>query len=359
MSETMLSITTDSEINMTSETLHQAFGDVIAAVNTIAHGELKGHVTLEATDIPSSTETGNDLQLDQKCWTVVTFNNVNRRQMLNIASVYDWICNEIYHITFNTASDKNFVRWYLDDSFTFKKPEPPPAPKKVKVKISEIFGPTIQGEGCLVGMPTIFVRTAGCDYRCRWCDTKYAVDCEKENWKDMTCEEIFKEIKKLSNKPILITLSGGNPALFDFSELIDMGHAENYTFAVETQGSIYPEWFNYVDYITVSPKPPSSGMETDFDKLDKCLKGPQVPKIILKVVVGSDGDYEYAKKIFNKYPEFEHYITPCNANPGKPNLEQIYNQTKYIAQKMVEDGLYNVAIVPQLHVLLWQNQRGV
>ena len=44
-----------------------------------------------------------------------------------------------------------------------------------KVRVSEIFGPTVQGEGPLIGKPTVFVRTGGCDYRCNWCDTLYAV----------------------------------------------------------------------------------------------------------------------------------------------------------------------------------------
>ena len=45
-----------------------------------------------------------------------------------------------------------------------------------KLRISEIFGPTIQGEGALIGKPTVFVRAGGCDYRCSWCDTLYAVE---------------------------------------------------------------------------------------------------------------------------------------------------------------------------------------
>jgi 7-carboxy-7-deazaguanine synthase len=44
------------------------------------------------------------------------------------------------------------------------------------IRISEIFGPTIQGEGVLIGLPTVFVRTGGCDYRCSWCDSLHAVD---------------------------------------------------------------------------------------------------------------------------------------------------------------------------------------
>ena len=45
-----------------------------------------------------------------------------------------------------------------------------------QIRVNEIFGPTIQGEGALIGQPTIFVRTGGCDYRCSWCDTLHAVD---------------------------------------------------------------------------------------------------------------------------------------------------------------------------------------
>jgi organic radical activating enzyme len=46
---------------------------------------------------------------------------------------------------------------------------------KERIRISKIFGPTIQGEGPLIGRPIVFVRTGGCDYRCSWCDTLYAV----------------------------------------------------------------------------------------------------------------------------------------------------------------------------------------
>jgi 7-carboxy-7-deazaguanine synthase len=58
---------------------------------------------------------------------------------------------------------------------------------KERIRISEIFGPTIQGEGPLIGRPTVFVRTGGCDYRCSWCDTLYAVLPEyRDEWKLMT-----------------------------------------------------------------------------------------------------------------------------------------------------------------------------
>jgi len=83
------------------------------------------------------------------------------------------------------------------------------------ILISEIFGPTVQGEGPLIGRPTVFVRTGGCDYRCAWCDTLYAVLPEhRGEWRLMAPAEIERRIEELAgNDPVLVTLSGGNPAL--------------------------------------------------------------------------------------------------------------------------------------------------
>ena len=65
------------------------------------------------------------------------------------------------------------------------------------IRISEIFGPTIQGEGALIGQPTVFVRTGGCDYRCVWCDTPHAVDSAyRDEWKPMSAEEILTKVEK-------------------------------------------------------------------------------------------------------------------------------------------------------------------
>jgi len=96
------------------------------------------------------------------------------------------------------------------------------------ILISEIFGPTVQGEGPLVGRPTVFVRTGGCDYRCAWCDTLYAVLPEhRDEWKLMTPAEVASSVDQLtSNNPVLVTLSGGNPALQPLGSVIEIGHAK-------------------------------------------------------------------------------------------------------------------------------------
>lgn len=76
------------------------------------------------------------------------------------------------------------------------------------IRVSEIFGPTIQGEGVLIGQPTVFVRTGGCDYRCSWCDTLHAVDSEyRDQWQPMSVEEIWEEVRRLSGGvPLTVSL---------------------------------------------------------------------------------------------------------------------------------------------------------
>ena len=111
-----------------------------------------------------------------------------------------------------------------------------------RIRISEIFGPTIQGEGPLIGRPTVFVRTGGCDYRCTWCDTLYAVLPEyRDDWVPMTPDEIMARVNELAGgKPVLVSLSGGNPALQPLAPLIALGRERGLSFVMETQGSKRP-----------------------------------------------------------------------------------------------------------------------
>ena len=235
------------------------------------------------------------------------------------------------------------------------------------VRISEIFGVTVQGEGALIGKPTVFVRTGGCDYRCHWCDTLYAVETEhKAEWNPMTAQEILAEVQKLSgDQPILITLSGGNPAIQPLSELIDLGHSVGHTFALETQGSVAQEWFKRLDYLTLSPKPPSSKQITRWDRLDRCVAYANSSKVqvCLKVVVFDEDDYAYARHVASRYPTIPFYLQAGNHTP--PHLAQeidiagILGRMDWLIQRATEDRWYSVTILPQLHTLLWGNKRGV
>jgi 7-carboxy-7-deazaguanine synthase len=233
-----------------------------------------------------------------------------------------------------------------------------------KIKVSEIFGPTIQGEGAVIGRPTVFVRTGGCDYRCDWCDTLHAVDSEyRHTWKPMSATDIFAQIKILSNNhPILVSLSGGNPAIQPLGDLITLGKKHDYSFMMETQGSIAQDWFKDLDILTLSPKPPSSKMPTDFTKLNDCIAAAgQGAQVSLKIVIFDDLDYAYAKDIAARYPTLPLYIQPGNPNTNEAAIDQndLNARMLWLIEKATNDNWYKPTILPQLHVTLWGNKKGV
>ncbi len=232
-----------------------------------------------------------------------------------------------------------------------------------KIRISEIFGPTIQGEGALIGRPTVFVRTGGCDYRCSWCDTLHAVDSEfRADWIPMNAEDIFGKIEDLSGgTPLMVTLSGGNPAIQPLGALIALGQAKGYQFALETQGSVSADWFKNLDVLTLSPKPPSSDMETDWNAFDDCLKAAGgIPDIALKIPVLDDTDYEYAQAAAARYPALSLYLQPVNQSiDGDADEDALMAKMRWLVDKVSADEWYKVVVLPQLHVMLWGNEKGV
>jgi len=239
------------------------------------------------------------------------------------------------------------------------------------VRISEIFGPTIQGEGPLIGRPTVFVRTAGCDYRCAWCDTLYAVLPEyRDEWALMTPPQIITRVNELArDTPVLISLSGGNPALQPLAPVIALGRRHRHRFALETQGSVSQVWFADLEWLILSPKPPSSGMTTDWNALAECLEAARGrPRCVLKIVVFDDSDYGYARAAAARHPTLPIYLQVGNPAPltaasgataDQPGAEALMHRWRWLADKVIADRWFAATVLPQLHVLAWGNKRGV
>ena len=233
------------------------------------------------------------------------------------------------------------------------------------LRIAEIFGPTIQGEGSLIGEPTVFVRAGGCDYRCSWCDSLHAVDSAfRAEWTPMTSEQIWAEVKHLSgDTPLVISLSGGNPAVQDFSGLIALGKAEGYRFACETQGSVAREWFSDLDTLVLSPKPPSSGETVDWALFEDCISAAKgAPNIVVKIVIFDDIDYAWAKEASDRLPDLPLYLQPGNPQVDPDTavaVEDVTDRLLWLVEKATADKWYRPRMLPQLHVLLWGNKRGV
>jgi 7-carboxy-7-deazaguanine synthase len=242
---------------------------------------------------------------------------------------------------------------------------------KEQIRVSEIFGPTIHGEGPLIGRPTVFVRTGGCDYRCAWCDTLYAVLPEyRHEWIPMTADGIMERVNELAGeKPVLVSLSGGNPALQSLAPLIELARGKGHSLALETQGSVPQPWFEKLDWLILSPKPPSAGMALDHDALAACIEmAKDGPRCVLKIVIFDAKDYGFARAIAARHPALPVYLQVGNpapldafggALPDEANVEDLLERLRWLVAKVTADRWFAATVLPQLHVLAWGNRRGV
>lgn len=231
--------------------------------------------------------------------------------------------------------------------------------------VIETFGPTIQGEGPDAGRPCYFVRFGGCDYRCSWCDTMYAVEPAqvRANSTRMSTDEIASKLVPET----LVVLSGGNPALLNLEELIDTLMWElRCSVAVETQGSVWKPWLAEVDTLVVSPKPPSSGMDTPAHREQfkefMTHADESAGVLALKVVVFGEADLEWALGVHREFPYWPFYLsagTP-QGDPDAHTKAAVLETFRWLCEQVAaRPELRDARVLPQLHVLAFGTQRGV
>lgn len=235
----------------------------------------------------------------------------------------------------------------------------------MKIPVMEIFGPTIQGEGMVIGQKTMFVRTGGCDYSCSWCDSKFTWDGTGKSTA-MKAEEIISSLKDIGGEAFShITISGGNPALHKgLGELINQCHEQGWKVAVETQGSYWQDWLLDIDDVTISPKPPSSLMTTDFNKLDAFMHNLKDANASLKVVIFNDEDFTYAEMIHQRYPTVPFFLQVGNDDvltiDDQALVSSLLKRFEWLIDRSMMSTIMNDAkVLPQLHALIWGNKRGV
>ena len=241
----------------------------------------------------------------------------------------------------------------------------------VKIPVIEIFGPTIQGEGAVIGKKTVFIRTAGCDYQCSWCDSAFTWDGSgKDEITFMTSEEVMSELERIGFDQFEhVTISGGNPALLKgLKELIFLIKQKQLKIGLETQGSVWQDWFLSIDDLTISPKPPSSGMEVDFETLASIVKRLEERitqgAVTIKVVIFNDIDLQFAKKVHQLFYDVPFYLQVGNDAIFETDELQLklnlLKKLEWLVDKVVSDPDFNRAVVlPQLHTLIWGNKKGV
>lgn len=257
-----------------------------------------------------------------------------------------------------------------------------------KIPLVEAFGPTVQGEGYMVGVRTAFLRFGLCDYECKMCDSMHAVDPKqvKMNAKWLTPEEIIQELLPTVAEGYVqtcewITFSGGNPCIHDLTEVIqrirglDITHG-NFKIAVETQGTLLPDWLHMCDVVTVSPKSPGMGEKFEADKFAKFLRTfMNHTGFNIKVVVFSMQDIEFLRMInemvIGHAPWLADRVYASLGNPFPPGMDyslnsdnelklRLLNEYKLLTEDMLQQrDLMNVKFLPQLHVLTWANRQAV
>lgn len=245
--------------------------------------------------------------------------------------------------------------------------------------ISEIFGPTIQGEGKSVGRRCGFLRLGFCNLHCRWCDTAftwrfndsfehvsqktYNIDNELT---EMTFEETIEKIRTLDVD--FLVISGGEPLLQAdaLNELLSSfvyrkDRPEINRIEMETAGTIEPIKFDYLSgmfkegiFYNVSPKLSNSGNKEEYRYNKKVLERfLWTERAIFKFVVTSPQDMLEIKEIQTEVgiPNELIYIMAEGTD-----IETQETRMKEIIPAVINQG-WN--ITPRLHVQLWGNKRGV
>jgi len=227
------------------------------------------------------------------------------------------------------------------------------------VRVSEIFY-SIQGEGRLIGVPSVFVRSSGCNLRCVWCDTPYT--SWKPEGRDWTIERILREVRKYPARHVVIT--GGEPLLApEVEELTVALKDAGRHVTVETAATVFKPVV--CDLVSMSPKLANSTpwnraggkfaraheeRRLNFEVIAQFLKGYDYQ---LKFVVDRREDFREIRMILGKLEGVDPARVLIMAQ-GKTRSE-LREKAKWIVELCKK---YGYGFTPRLHIELFGNRRG-
>jgi 7-carboxy-7-deazaguanine synthase len=177
------------------------------------------------------------------------------------------------------------------------------------MKIAEIFK-SLQGEGKNQGKPCLFIRLAGCNLHCRWCDTAYA----QTGGIEMSLDTILEHAWRLN--PSYVCITGGEPLLQadDLEPLLVSLHRRGTAIDIETNGTIDFTRLQPYALVCMDIKCPSSGEQSNLALLDELR-----PQDTVKFVVKDENDCQYARDIIasHRIPG-EIFISPVSGSDYPP-----------------------------------------
>jgi 7-carboxy-7-deazaguanine synthase len=231
------------------------------------------------------------------------------------------------------------------------------------MRISEIFH-SVQGEGLLLGVPSVFVRTSGCNLRCRWCDTPYA------SWnpegEEMTPEEIVRRVTAYDCPHVVLT--GGEPMVAsDIRDLASLLKASGLHITIETAATVAPEGI-LCDLASLSPKladsTPSEEQAGAWSSRHEATR--YRPEVIRKWIKGYDCQIKFVVSSAEQLPEIEELLNEVGAVPGftrdrvllmpeGTDAAGLREKAPVLAELCIEHGF---RYAPRLHIDLFGNTRG-
>jgi len=228
--------------------------------------------------------------------------------------------------------------------------------------INEIFY-SLQGEGFLAGVPSVFVRLAGCPLRCKWCDTKYARD--QKAGQDYTIAEIVQSVQQWSCK--FIVISGGEPMInSDLPQLVRRLKAPDKHITIETAGIAFiPDLA--CDLMSISPKL-SNSAPTAEDRSQKTeIRRQKFLRLDIAILRKLIDNYKYQLKFVvdseNDLPEIQQTIEKIGnvdservmLMPQAVTRDELLAKSPMVADICKQTGF---AFCQRLQVLLWNDKRG-
>jgi 7-carboxy-7-deazaguanine synthase len=228
------------------------------------------------------------------------------------------------------------------------------------MRIAEIFH-SIQGEGLLAGVPSIFIRTSGCNLRCHWCDTPYA------SWKpegpEISIEEILKKLTEWNCDHVVLT--GGEPMIApDLPELATALKKQKKHITIETAGTILPNSIP-CDLASISPKLSNSTPSPERDpawakKHDSTRLQPEVISewvrkypVQLKFVVSSENDLAEIKDLLSRLPPVP--LPQTLLMPEGIDVKTLAARSPWLVDICKREGF---RFCPRLHIELFGHTRG-
>lgn len=234
------------------------------------------------------------------------------------------------------------------------------------LKVNEIFGPTVQGEGKSAGRPVAFLRLSMCNLHCIWCDTPHTWNWEgtpfahpkkfkqKKEVHSMTVEEVLAKVEKTSM--ISLVVSGGEPFLQQkqLIPLVKSLKEKHWWIEVETNGTVMPnlDFMRLVDQVNCSPKLSNSLDDSRLRIRPKALHAlSSFNKVNFKFVISGEQDIEEVLSLVRNYDMREVRLMPeCQTK------EELLSKSRLVQQLCDEHGFI---FCTRLSVLLAGTERGV